>query len=508
MTKILFVPLDERPCNYMYPKRIVEVRNDIELLSPDINILGKKKLAADINKIWQYVEDNISGCSAFVFSTEMMFYGGLLPSRLHHYEKDFHASYISRLKALKKNNPNCKFYNFQLIMRTPRYSSNDEEPDYYGDYGREIFLRAYLMDKQKREGLSEKEKEELTKIKAFIPTEIIRDYEYRREYNLKLNQTMIELVKEGIIDFLSIPQDDSCEYGYTAMDQAKVVNMIRKNRLQQKVMMYPGADEAGSSLVARAISDIDKTSTKVYPFYASELGPQIIPLYEDRIMIESLKSHLMVANCEIVTDKNEADFILAINCPGKFMQESFEDQKDITYSSYRNLNWFCHTLKKDIDQGYKVIVADCAFANGGDLEFIQILDDYEVLDKIYSYKAWNTHCNTLGTSIAQMVVSNHSDISEDKIKENIIYHLLEDTFYQAVLRKQINQELKPPLNYFDLCDKQKQVSAIENQKLRELFNENIQHCFKNYEINCIDVYHPWNRMFEIGINLCVSSVVI
>ena len=84
---------------------------------------------------------------------------------------------------------------------------------------------------------------------------------------------------------------------------------ISELRLQRRVMMYPGADEAGCEVLARAISEMDQKVTKVFPFYASYLGPQIVPLYEDRIMIESLKSHLMVANCVLVDHKEDAAFI-------------------------------------------------------------------------------------------------------------------------------------------------------------------------------------------------------
>lgn len=509
MKKVLFIPLDERPCNYSYPQELVGIRDDIEVIVPPRSILGEKKKPANVNELWKFVRKYISVCDAFVFSAEMLFYGGLLPSRLHHHKVAYFDSLIEQLKELKKEYKNCPFYAFQLIMRTPRYSSDDEEPDYYGVYGEQIFKRSYLINKHNCVGIDEEEEKELEEYETLIPCDVIDDYENRRAVNLRVNLQMISLVLDGVVEYLSIPQDDSCEYGYTALDQELVVEQITKYRLQRKIMMYPGADEAGCEVLARAISEMDGKTTKVYPMYASELGPTIIPLYEDRIMIESLKSHLMVAHCEIVNSKSEADFILAINCPGKIMQESFDqNKKDITYSAYRNLNWFVSTLKKDIEQGRKVILADCAFANGGDLELIQLLDDYEILDKLYSYKGWNTHCNTLGTSIAQMVVCHHDNINKEQIIKSLIYHLLEDGFYQASLRKEVTNLLEEPLSYFDLCDKQKEVVVFENRRLKELFEYYVLNSFKKYSIDSIDVYHPWNRMFEIGIHLCVSSVAI
>ena len=43
---------------------------------------------------------------------------------------------IDEIKAI---NPNARIYAFALIMRCPKYSSADEEPDYYEFCGEEIF---------------------------------------------------------------------------------------------------------------------------------------------------------------------------------------------------------------------------------------------------------------------------------------------------------------------------------------------------------------------------------
>lgn len=503
--KILYIPLDERPCNYLFPSNIVSCRQDIELIKPEMRIMSKKKQAADIDEIWQFIENNIDGCDAFVFSVEMMFYGGLLASRLHHLKADFHEQLVQRLKRLKMQHADCRFYAFQLIMRTPRYSSADEEPDYYGEYGKEIFERSYLMDKSQRFGLNEEETKKLGVLESFIPHQYIQDYEDRRHFNLELNFKMLSLIEAGVLELLAIPQDDSCEFGYTAGDQKKVSLFIAKHRLERKVYMYPGADEAGCSLVARAVSDFNSERVKVYPLYSSYLGPQIIPLYEDRIMIESLKSHLLVCGCELTNQKEKADFILAINSPGKVMQESFDQEnRDLTYRSYRNLHWFCDTLAKDIELGYKVAVADCAYANGGDLELIHLLDDFGILDQLYSYKGWNTHCNTLGSCIAQLVLCNTPYLDRQQIIHHLIYHLIDDGFYQPLIRKEITNRLDPPLNYFDLGDQQSNISKMESERLLELFTTHLPNSFRNVKIQKLEVYHPWNRMFEIGLDLCVS----
>lgn len=112
-------------------------------------------------------------------------------------------------------------------MRTPKYNSSDEEPDYYEVYGERIFRFGWLSDKANRENLMESEQQELEALQKELPQEVISDYETRRHFNVNANLTNIQLVKEGIIDFLSIPQDDSAPYGYTAIDQKKFMEQSR-----------------------------------------------------------------------------------------------------------------------------------------------------------------------------------------------------------------------------------------------------------------------------------------
>ncbi|MGL5378438.1 DUF4127 family protein [Clostridium sp.] len=507
MKKIIYIPLDERPCNLLYPQYMSEVRDDIKLIAPGYDILGDKKNSADINKIWEFIYENIEDTDILVMSMEMVMYGGLLPSRIHYLNEDHKENILNKIKKLKQINKNLKIYASNLIMRTPKYNSSDEEPDYYENYGERIFKRAYLKDKKERTGLNNEEEQLLNNICLELPKEHIDDYENRRRFNININKDIINMVKCSHIDFLSIPQDDSAEFGYTAIDQSTIYKHIRENRLQRKVNMYPGADEVGASLVARAINDIENRKPKIYPLYSSTLGPTLIPLYEDRIMNESLKSHIMVTGSEITNNEEEADIILAINSPGKIMQESWDQfDKDITYTSFRNLLCFVEQIQNYINKGKKVIICDSAFANGGDLELITLLDEFDVLDKLMSYKGWNTNCNSLGTTLAQGIICLGCNINEDIVKKNLIYHILEDALYQPIVRMDITHNILDEFNanYFDLNNKEKEINEIMNEKLKLAYNEYILNTFKEVKDIEISTFSPWRRMFEIGIDLKVK----
>src|SRR5699024_7131681 len=243
-----------------------------------------------------------------------------------------------------------------------------------------------------------------------------------------------------------IPQDDSALYGYTAQDQDIVYRNISKKNLRTKVLVYPGADEVGCTLVARMLNQLLHRRPLIHYFYSSTNGPHIVPLYEDRPLNESVKAHILASGCQISSSASNADFILAINSPGELMEEASEQKiKDFTYNSYRQLNFFAEQIYSWIQEENKpLVVADSAFANGGDQELIELLDEYNLLDKLISYKGWNTNCNTLGTTIAAGIFGFERN-NELKIKKNLLYNLFVDVYYQSKIRKEVTHQLLPSL---------------------------------------------------------------
>ncbi|MBY7144483.1 DUF4127 family protein [Virgibacillus sp. NKC19-3] len=503
MAIILYIPLDERPCNVIYPQHLVGTRDDVQLIIPPKQFLGNKKQAADVDKIWGFVWKNINKVDGVVLSAEMLIYGGLLPSRLHHLTAEERKSRIDMFRKLRELYPLIPIYVSNLIMRTPKFSTSDEEPDYYAQYGRELFRRAYLQDKKDRTGINDQEKNELKQASAAIPSAYIQDYEFRREFNRQVNLQLLGLVDEGIIDFLSIPQDDASIFGYTAKDQSIVYRFIEENRLQQKVMVYPGADEVGDTLLARMLNKLLSQKPLIYYFYSSTNGPYIVPLYEDRPMHESVKAHVLASGCQVTEKPEEADFILAINAPGFVMEEaSNQKHKDVTYSSYRHLGYFAQQICDWAQLDKPVVLADSAFANGGDLELISYLDDYNVLDELISYKGWNTNGNTLGTSIAAGVFGYENQCPLE-IQNNLLYHIFDDAFYQSKVRKEITDTLLPTLdgNYFDLNNQDHIVQKEIKKNILLEYRTTIKNSFKNITLSQFNLFCPWSRMFEIEIDL-------
>lgn len=57
MKKIVYLPLDERPCNNTFCQFLAQNNNEINLVCPPLSILGLKKKPADYQKIAAFLTE-------------------------------------------------------------------------------------------------------------------------------------------------------------------------------------------------------------------------------------------------------------------------------------------------------------------------------------------------------------------------------------------------------------------------------------------------------------------
>ncbi len=495
--KIVLLPLDERPCNYIFPNRLF-AHDDIDIVLP--KSLGNKKQPADVGKIAEFLRSECKNADGLVLSVDMMLYGGLIPSRIHYLEADKLKELAALIKTLKKENPRLLIYAFQVIMRCPDYSSDDEEPDYYETYGKMIHMAGDVIHRN-RLGICDGE--DLKNILSQIDREKLNDYVSRRECNRECNYLMIEYVKQGWIDSLVIPQDDSAAYGYAAMDQEAVRIKIAEEGLMDRILMYPGADEVSLTLLSRMVNQIHEKKPKVYVKYASEASKAILPLYEGNSLETTIKYQILSAGCQLTDSYENSDIILAVTAPSDKMAEA-EAQPFISkgYCVERNIPELIDFIKLRIAEGRIVTIADNAYANGGELQFIQLLNQNCLLDKVSGYAGWNTSANTLGTAIAEGVDCFHYGKTAGHMSF-LIERYIEDVGYCSVVRKNITSDLhRYGMNYFDIKEKDGIISKRVKEELQSFMESYLSSI--NAAITLDKVWMPWSRMFEVGIDAIYS----
>jgi hypothetical protein len=495
--KVIYLPLDERPCNYDFPYKIFNSK-DFTVIRPPMEIMGYKKKAADMDSLNKWLVDNSSSVDGLVLSIDTLVYGGIVPSRIHSNNFDELIERLKVIEDIKKKNPKLLIYAFQLIMRSPQYNSSDEEPDYYQYHGRNIFRFGYLKHLEELKLLSESNKVELNSIE--IPKDVLDDFLNRRSINAMVNSETLRLVADGVIDFLSIPQDDSAQYGWTAIDQDKIRKVIKTKALQTKVFMYPGADEAGCTVMSRMFCKINGITPKVYIKYPGVTSPTVVPSLEDRYMDTMVKYQVITSGGIIVESLKEADSVLFINTPADRMLSSFFKTKPGPgMNVLRNVVEAIEFIKYARSINKAIIIGDVTYGNGSDKEINDLLEAGGLLFEIAGFGGWNTAANSIGSSIAQ----GFNYLKHGKTKEHLDFLMsryIEDIGYCGYVRQIIMKDVLPnsKYNYFNVEETDGEIARIVLSELGKFLKEEMKGIFDASKINSLKM--PWRRMYEIDLD--------
>ena len=495
MKKIVYLPLDERPCNAAFVPGLFD-GGELRIVTPPE--LGDKKAPAPWEAVRGFLLRECADADGLVLSMDMLLYGGLLPSRLHRLDEAEAERHLELVAQLKARNEGLLIYAFQCIMRCPRYSSAEEEPDYYGEYGAQIHQLGSLRHRV-RLGLCDGA--ELDALTARVPADCLKDYTDRRAFNLRFNLRTLQLLRDGTLDFLVIPQDDSAPYGFTAMDQQAVRSSMAELQLGARVLIYPGADEVGLTLTARMALHFAQMRPRVYVKYASGSAPAVIPLYEDRPLGETVKYQLTAAGCRVATSLSEADLVLALSCPGSDMREA--DEQPAAHPGYaveRTLPEFVLFLLDCLQEGKPVALCDNAYANGGDLELLALLDQCGLLPRLQGYAGWNTSSNSMGTAIAEGVHALLAGMTPQH-RSFLALRYVEDMGYCGLVRGKVSRERLPQLGltYQDVREARGEVSALVRQELEAFVQQRMPGIAPHVAVS--DAWMPWRRMFEVGLQV-------
>ena len=408
MSRIAFLPIDNRPVCYQLPQLIINQAKEHSLFLPDINLLGDLTQSANADGLINWLE-NLKNADIYIISLDTIAYGGLIPSRRSNDEFEIIKQRIDKLAKIIKNS-NSKIFAFSSIMRISNNNINEEEKEYWNIWGKKIF--EYSFQKHKS-----------GEIKTDIPEHILNDYLQTRKRNFEINKYYIELKNQGIFDTLVFSKDDCSEFGLNVLE-AEQLNELSKNN--NGIFIKTGADEIPLTLLSPSINK--SKNIKIYPEYTNPNSIYKISKYEDISVKKSVEEQIELSG-GIISDKNSCDLVLIVN---NFQSEQGELVMNVDIPLF----------DKELDLPQKpYLIADILNANGSDNNFVkQFLA--ENLDNFYGYAGWNTTGNTLGSVLSAALTfykAKNPDITA--FKELQIVRFLDDWAYQANIRKKIRSDV-------------------------------------------------------------------
>ena len=440
--RICFIPIDNRPVCYNMAKDICAIDEDIELFIPPRELLGDLTKTAKVDELFLWLK-SIKEVDTFVVSLDTLIYGGLIPSRREVYACGELENRLSKLKDIIQGK---KVYAFSSIMRISNNNYNEEEKEYWKDWGKAIFKYSFT---NARENYG-------------IPKEILEDYLDTRKRNFEINKKLLKMQKDGLFDTLIFSKDDCATRGFNVNEAKELENLGGKTKT--------GADEIPLTLLARAINK----SISVYPVFTEPEYKDYVSNYEDVSILDSVLGQLELGGFKIAKSEEEADVVLLVN-------NFIEKQGELV------MGWETSELNKKIKFPTKpYAIADVRFANGADNEFVhQLLENFN-LDNFYGYAGWNTSANTLGSLLACVKVKYKAKKYNDLVFKKLqAIRFLDDWAYQANVRCMITQP----------CDIKSLMKPFED-KIKDLLNLDFKETSYSY---------PWNRKFEIEVNTTISK---
>ena len=194
------------------------------------------------------------------------------------------------------------------------------------------------------------------------------------------------------------------------------------------------------------------------------------------------------------TDK--PDLVLAVNTPenGVTHEANGPENNGILSDATRD---FVRTLQLELAAGRRVAVGDVAYGNGADNALMLELSRQRLLDRLNSYSGWNTAGNTLGYAVGQGILSLRT-AEADRLKLLAVRYL-DDWAYQANIRGELVQQIVYPAG-----NDGQWLNQLKPRLTREA-GDRIRRFAGQYlwpiPPDTITVQFPWNRMFELGVQL-------
>jgi hypothetical protein len=490
--QILLIPLDERPVNTRYPQMIAAIGGHTLILPPR-DLLSQYRQAAPTDRLIAWLHDQVRSADALIVSCEQLGYGGLITSRISDESIATITARLNMLRDIRKAYPKLILYAFSVITRISRHNSAVEEPEYWKDYGAKLFRLSQLMDRAWR---GEKVGVELPTLQTSIPETIFKDFVGRRSRNHAVNREMLKLLKDGVFNRLVIASDDTSEYGLASREKRSLMREAERLGLTETLLMYPGADEVGSVLLARLMNEAAGRTPTFRPVYMIAGGENITAPFEDGAVKLTVERQIIAAGGKL-TEIDTPDVWLFVHPPKTPDVEWVYDYPD--GSAYPpdhlpELRVSVAQMAALLARGERVALADVAYANGASHTLLKLLENEIDLKRLTAFGAWNTAGNTLGVVIAQAYAAIRGD--HDANRRFLTHHLVEDWGYQTIVRRDTQQWLtettgsgEPTMFNLD------ETRAFIARRLRE-FADRLKLGYTLGEVRL-----PWARTFEVDFDL-------
>lgn len=486
---ILFVPLDDRPCCLDLVLRLASLAGR-EVLTPDRAALGRFQVPGRPEAILDWLQEQPSDLP-LIASLDMLSWGGLIASRHPHSDADAARRNFERFLTLQDARQ-APTYAFKTLLRTAPTQTTVEETE-QAEQIVALSRLGYLREKLRVGAQNGAHVEAaITQLKEGISPAFLERYLNVRKRNHQFDRYIVESASH--FDALLVAMDDCQTEGWNLLEKENLQKLSDERHM--KVDFYPGTDESAGLLVARLLC----AETGIEPVWSHSHLSLTQTRYEDRPLGALLQSQLQAARLRQGRCRRKLFLFGRLGT-----QQEADRQAGGSRIERESIEQFLQSLETALDAGDSCVVADLAFANGGDLGLVDALLERGLASRLTGYSAWNTAGNTLGTALAMLALyPDHPTAEQEKARRLLLWErLTDDAFYQSRFRFRLKREIGPGLNLAedDLAEAERLLGSEFHNFAADLWNR----LFPEEPPVPFRIHLPWGRLFEVAIDPTTST---
>lgn len=501
---LLFLPLDERFTTRDLTLNLARLAPQFNVLTPPPALLPLHKRAANPKTLMEWVEQRAAAADVLIASFEMIVYGGLIASRVSNDSSAIITRRVNWLNALPTRFPSLAVYLNSVVMRIPAYNGDFEEPWYYASYGRNLYEYSFHISRY-RSLHNASDASAAAAAAKLVPPHVLSQFLWRRARNF--NASLIALgrlqANRSAFAALYVTLDDGGAYGLNVDEAAALHSAAEKMGLPaDRVKFYQGADEVGAVLLARAAAVLQHRQPRVRVVWRAPNATGLIPAFESQPISRTVEQQLEAAGATLVRDKHEpVDILYLVNNFGSSQHEASEQQPRPP-SDYAP---FAPAINGSA--AAVVAIADVRYANGADASLVDWMTSQPALRSMlgaFAYAGWNTDSNSNGCAAANAVLLSLCGGACGQGAANFtLLRLTEDLGYQVNVRPLLQRYLDlSGLVWTSLGTDLGFYERFALRPLRQVASQMADKLSLSPTAQPLhSVYFPWNRTFEIGLEL-------
>ncbi len=488
---IVFVPLDDRPVTLQLPLMLGAIAGR-QIVAPPRALLGRYLDFGEPDAIIAWLNVNTPrDANAYVISSDMLAYGGLVASRVP--AASYADAYfrLGELQMLREAHPEASLGVFATIMRLAPTGvpAIGDAARFFAAYPLWTYIQQYA---NLHDPLLPQEEDSAQRLRALAGDDALNGYLHARARNYGIDRLLLDDAQAGRIDRLVLGQDDAGPVGLHVREVRSLQAIAAAGARSDAVSIEPGADELGMALIARALARDAKWTPRVGVQYSTPSGAQYQDPLEYAPISKTIES--LIELCGGVRDDARPDIVLAVHLP----DTAALDEP------------FLSLIGADVQSNHSVALADLSFERNYETQgaFADRLLDSGIAAKLDAYSAWNTDANTVGTAIAEAIAAGAGRRlgSYDQLMHRTFTFMrfADDVDFHVRVRPDLNRwlDLQGVHDHTYLVPDVAAATAERNRALLWSDAQTLLHrLYPDLHIAAMHIGLPWDRTFETELDV-------